>query len=163
MTPEALDRLERLIKSAMTPCPSAINNLGCLCQEQSVERMNSFADAEFLSALLASYRTQESELSRRDRTPIGGNPKDFCACGHHEMNHACYFGMPRACNQTGCECREYVAEARAQEGKPPRLISYIGAATEVDIAYDKHRRRTQEGGRGQFAVRVPRHIGRRGG
>jgi hypothetical protein len=48
--------------------------------------------------------------------PIGGDPKDFCACGHHEMNHANYIGLPRACNQTHCECKSYQAEA--SEAKP---------------------------------------------
>lgn len=51
-------------------------------------------------------------------TPIGGEPKDMCAnpnCGHHEMNHANYSDMPRACNQTGCYCYEYVAPVSQPE------------------------------------------------
>lgn len=48
---------------------------------------------------------------RTSRTPIGGDPKDFCACGHHEMNHAHYEGLPRACNQHKCDCREYRPES----------------------------------------------------
>jgi len=39
--------------------------------------------------------------------PTGGDPKDFCICGHHEMNHASYANMPRACNQTTCGCNSY--------------------------------------------------------
>jgi len=58
----------------------------------------------------------EWEMREKERPmPTGGDPKDFCACGHHEMNHANYIGLPRACNQNSCECRSYVAEARDAE------------------------------------------------
>ena len=43
--------------------------------------------------------------------PTGGDPDDFCECGHHEMNHANYHGMPRACNQTGCDCYQFAMPA----------------------------------------------------
>jgi hypothetical protein len=35
---------------------------------------------------------------------------DLCECGHFEMNHANYANFPRACNQTHCLCRHYVAK-----------------------------------------------------
>lgn len=57
--------------------------------------------------------------THEQRTPIGGDPKDFCHdCDHHEMNHAFYLGMPRACNQTGCECREYAPPVPKPESLP---------------------------------------------
>jgi len=52
-----------------------------------------------------------SEPQEQRLYPTGGDPKDFCTCDHHEMCHANYAGMCRACNQTGCECRDYQPEA----------------------------------------------------
>ena len=54
----------------------------------------------------------ETVVAPKERKyPIGGDPKDFCICGHHEMCHADYAEMPRACNQTGCGCRNYQLES----------------------------------------------------
>jgi hypothetical protein len=57
--------------------------------------------------------------AKKDREyPIGGDPKDFCACGHHEMCHANYADMPRSCNQTDCGCKGYrpeITDERATE------------------------------------------------
>lgn len=51
---------------------------------------------------------------RASGMPTGSDPKDFCECDHHEMNHANYSGMTRACNQTGCGCQNY----RPKDEKP---------------------------------------------
>lgn len=65
-----------------------------------------------LSVALKLSTAQVDVLVRRN--PIGGDPRDFCLnCKHHEMNHASYADMNRACNQTGCDCREYVAPEEA--------------------------------------------------
>ena len=62
---------------------------------------------------------EQSQPSQGPRTvPIGGDPKDFCECGHHEMNHANYEGMNRACNQTHCKSRKYQPEAVVGEANP---------------------------------------------
>jgi hypothetical protein len=55
-------------------------------------------------------RLPDAKQGEPRKFPIGGDPTKFCVCGHHEMNHANYADLPRSCNQTGCECRDYQRE-----------------------------------------------------
>ena len=75
-----------------------------------IDPQGPYVSARDYDQLLALYREVMRKLRPR---PIGGKDEDFCICGHHEMNHSAYFGMPTACNQTECNCMEYVNETQS--------------------------------------------------
>src|ERR1700679_4033351 len=75
-------------------------------------------------AKLAKPPASEVQEGGEERLfPTGGDPKDFCKCNHHEMCHANYVGMNRACNQTGCDCREYEHELEGKLQDEPKISS----------------------------------------
>lgn len=73
----------------------------------------------------------EAELDSRERQyPTGGDPDAWCECGHHELNHANYADMSHACNQTGCDCRQYAPAAPEGVQETPAGTTLSGRSRE---------------------------------
>lgn len=83
----------------------------CICSTHDID-----TDCPKCNPNLAPLLHVEGKDKRR--YPIGGDPKYFCICDHHEMCHANYSDMVRACNQTGCACRSYQLESADPKPTP---------------------------------------------
>jgi hypothetical protein len=66
--------------------------------------------------------------------PTGGDPNDFCVCGHHLFCHAAYANMPSSCNQTGCGCMNYQHESANSIAKIAKLLGCEPDYISIDLA-----------------------------